>query len=85
MDRFRTKYTAKMAEGPDRRAFEVVTAPFSSNAPEFADIARVIASADTLDAFLRDIKAKFPDTTGPAPAPPVTPERGASAGAGRAG
>jgi len=85
MDRFRTKYTAKMAEGPDRRAFEVVTAPFSSNAPEFADIARVIAAADTLDAFLRDIKAKFPDTTGPAPAPPATPERGASAGAGRAG
>ena len=85
MDRFRTKYTAKMAEGPDRRAFEVVTAPFNSNAPEFADIARVIAAADTLDAFLRDIRAKFPDTTGPAPAQPAAPERGASAGAGRAG
>ena len=76
---------AKMAEGPDRRAFEVVTAPFSTNAPEFGDIARVVAAADTLDAFLRDIRAKFPDTTGPAPAPPATPERGASAGAGRAG
>ncbi|HKS62119.1 MAG TPA: tetratricopeptide repeat protein [Xanthobacteraceae bacterium] len=85
MDRFRTKYMAKMAEGPDRRAFEVVTAPFSSNAPEFADIARVIAAADTLDAFLRDIRAKFPDTTGPAPTPAAAPERGASAGAGRAG
>ena len=85
MDRFRTKYTAKMAEGPDRRAFEVVTAPFNSNAPEFSDIARAIAAADTLDAFLRDIRAKFPDTTGPAPASPAAPERGASAGAGRAG
>jgi len=84
MDRFRTKYTAKMAEGPDRRAFEVVTAPFNSNAAEFADIARVIAASDTLDAFLRDIRAKFPDTTAPAPAAPVAPERGASAGAGRA-
>ena len=83
MDRFRTKYTAKMGEGPDKRAFEVVTAPFSSNAPEFADIARVVAAADTLDAFLRDIRAKFPDTTGPAQ--PAAPERGASAGAGRAG
>ena len=30
LDRFRTKYAAKMAEGPDRRAFEVVTAPFNS-------------------------------------------------------
>jgi tetratricopeptide (TPR) repeat protein len=85
MDRFRTKYTAKMAEGPDRRAFEVVTAPFNSNASEFADIARVIAASDTLDAFLRDIRAKFPDTTGPAPAVPAAPERGASAASGRAG
>ena len=67
IDRFRTKYAPKMAEGPDRRAFEVVTAPFNSNAPEFADIARVIAATDTLDAFLRDIRANFPDTTGPAP------------------
>jgi tetratricopeptide (TPR) repeat protein len=84
MDRFRTKYTAKMAEGPDRRAFEVVTAPFNSNAAEFADIARVIAAADTLDAFLRDIRAKFPDTTAPAPAVPAAPGRGASAAPGRA-
>jgi hypothetical protein len=62
-----------------------VTAPFNSNAAEFADIARVIAASDTLDAFLRDIRAKFPDTTGPAPAAPAAPERGASAASGRAG
>ena len=30
LDRFREKYAAKMADGPDRRAFEVVTAPFST-------------------------------------------------------
>ena len=40
LDRFRTKYAPKMADGPDRRAFEVVTAPFNANAPEFGDIAQ---------------------------------------------
>src|SRR4029434_6192851 len=65
LDRFRTKYAPKMAEGPDRRAFEVVTAPFNTNAPEFSDIARVVAATDTLEAFLRDIRSRFPETTGP--------------------
>src|SRR6185503_20030698 len=87
LDRFRTKYAPKMAEGPDRRAFEVVTAPFNTNAPEFGDIARVVAATDTLEGFLRDIRARFPETTGPGPAPtaqparpaqPAPPERGAS-------
>ena len=80
-----------MAEGPDRRAFEVVTAPFNANAPEFGDIATVVAAADTLDAFLRDIQAKFPETTGPAPgapaaqpAAPAAPGPGAAAPGGRA-
>jgi hypothetical protein len=91
LERFRSKYAPKMAEGPDRRAFEVVTAPFNTNAPEFGDIARVVAATDTLDGFLRDIRARFPETTGPAagappaPATPAVPSRGASAATGRAG
>jgi hypothetical protein len=52
---------------------------------------------DTLDAFLRDVRAKYPETTAPAPGPvpqaplakpaakPAVPERGASVPAGRAG
>ncbi len=87
LDRFRTKYAPKMAEGVDRRAFEVVTAPFNTNAPEFAEIARRIAATDTLDAFLRDIRARFPETAAPpaAPAKPVKPGTDASAAARRAG
>ena len=93
LDRFRTKYAPKMAEGPDRAAFEVVTAPFNTSAPEFVDIARAVAATDTLEAFLRDIRAKFPETTAPAPAaaapkapaPQPVPERGAAVGAGTAG
>jgi tetratricopeptide (TPR) repeat protein len=93
LERFRNKYAAKMAEGPDRGAFEVVTQPYNTGAPEFAEIARIIAMTDTLDAFLRDIRAKYPETTapaaGPLPTPPVAkpavPERGASATTQRAG
>ena len=93
LERFRNKYAAKMAEGPDRGAFEVVTQPYNTGAPEFAEIARIIAMTDTLDAFLRDIRAKYPETTAPAPGPlpsppaarPAVPERGASAAAQRAG
>jgi hypothetical protein len=99
LERFRNKYAAKMAEGPDRGAFEVVTQPFNTGAPEFAEVVRAIAMTDTLEAFLRDIRAKYPEISGPAPgslpaqkppagpaaAKPSTPERGASVGTGRAG
>ncbi len=90
LDRFRTKYAPKMAEGADRRAFDVVTTPFNTGTPEFGDVAKVVAAADTLEAFLRDIKAKFPEMTAPAasapagqPAAPATPAPRAAAPAGR--
>jgi hypothetical protein len=87
LDRFRTKYAPKMSDGADRGAFAVVTGPFNTTAPEFAEIARVIASTDTLDAFLRDIRAKYPETTGPAPsapaARPAAPASGTSAALGK--
>lgn len=93
LDRLRTKYAPKMAEGADRRAFEVVTAPFNTKAPEFGDVAKVVAAADTLEGFLRDIRARFPETTGPttsappqpgAPAVPAAPGPGAAAETKRA-
>ncbi len=70
LDRFRTKYLNRVAEGADKRAFEIVTAPFAASAPEFAEIAKTIAAIDTLDQFLRDIKARFPEAT-TAVAPPA--------------
>ncbi len=73
LDRFRTKYGPKMGEGPDRNSFEVVTAPSNSGTPEFGAVAKVVAAADTLEAFLRDIRAKFSDAGGPAPTSPAQP------------
>jgi hypothetical protein len=68
LDRFRTKYAPKMAEGPDRRAFEVVTAPFNTNAPEFGAIARVVAATDTLEgSCATSARASRKRPAGPAP------------------
>jgi hypothetical protein len=70
--RFREKYTAKMAEGPDRRAFEVITAPAGTGGAEFREVAKAVAAIDTLDGFLRALKTRFPEsgTIGSAPTPP---------------
>jgi tetratricopeptide (TPR) repeat protein len=63
--RFRKKYAPKMAKGPEAHAFAVVTAPIGTASAQFQDVAKRIAGTDTLDAFLRDMRARFPDT-GPA-------------------
>jgi hypothetical protein len=79
LGRFREKYAAKMAEGPDRRAFEVATSPLTASSAEFRDVVRQIASVDTLDGFLRELYSRFPETgsfagaAAPAPAAPVAP------------
>jgi tetratricopeptide (TPR) repeat protein len=82
--RFREKYAGKMGDGPDRRAFEVVTAPIApGGGNEFRAVAHSIAVADTLDAFLRDLRARYPETGAlpskqqPAPAPVTPPPPGA--------
>jgi tetratricopeptide (TPR) repeat protein len=67
LDRFRGRYAAKMAEGPDRRAFELVTDPTTANNAEFRDVARAIAAADTLEGFLREMRARYPETGAFAP------------------
>ncbi len=76
LERFRNKYAAKMAGTPDARAFDIVSAPLGGGGSEFADIAHAAASIDTLEAFLREMKARFPDNDaipppGPAPQSPA--------------
>ncbi len=61
-DRFRGKYAVKMAESPDRRAFDIVTTASNGSVAEFRDISRTIATVDTLDTFLRDMNARYPET-----------------------
>jgi hypothetical protein len=72
--RFREKYAGKMGEGAEARAFEVVTAPIGTSGAEFRDVAGAIAGVDTLDAFLRDMRTRYPESrplsADQSPAPP---------------
>ncbi|WP_425990751.1 tetratricopeptide repeat protein [Afipia sp. DC4300-2b1] len=58
--RFREKYSPKM-DGGDRAAFDVASQPATANSADFARIAKMAATIDTLDGFLREMKARFPD------------------------
>jgi tetratricopeptide (TPR) repeat protein len=68
--RFREKYSPLMTGQADRAAFEAASRPAAATSAEFGDIAKMAASVDTLDGFLRDMKARFPDATARAPASP---------------
>jgi tetratricopeptide (TPR) repeat protein len=70
LDRFRQKYTAKMAEGPDKNAFAVAIDRTAVDSAEFAEIAKKVSAADTLDSFLRDVRARYPQA-GPAEPTPA--------------
>src|SRR5205814_7691537 len=70
--RFREKYAPLMSGEADRAAFETASKPAAINSAEFAQIAKLAASVDTLDGFLREMKARFPETTARAPVMPET-------------
>jgi tetratricopeptide (TPR) repeat protein len=70
--RFREKYAPLMSGDADRAAFDTASRPAAVNSAEFAEIARMAATVDTLDGFLREMKQRFPDATARAPLPPET-------------
>jgi hypothetical protein len=59
LERLRKKYLAKMANGPDATAFEIVTQPIGASSPEFRQIVAEIAASDSLQAFLVDYRARY--------------------------
>jgi tetratricopeptide (TPR) repeat protein len=83
LDRFREKYAAKMAETPDAHAFAVVSAPLGTSSAEFAAISHAAAAVDTLDGFLHDMQARYPDASAqpPTAAHPASPDVAPSASA----
>ena len=68
--RFREKYAPLMIGEADRLAFDTASKPATSNSAEFAQIAKMAASVDTLDGFIREMKTRFPDATARAPLSP---------------
>ncbi|HJZ20112.1 MAG TPA: tetratricopeptide repeat protein, partial [Bradyrhizobium sp.] len=68
--RFREKYAPLMSGDADRAAFETASKPAAISSAEFAQIAKMAASVDTLDGFLREMKTRYPDNAARgAPAP----------------
>jgi tetratricopeptide (TPR) repeat protein len=68
--RFREKYAPLMSGEKDQALMETASKPASNNSADFAQIAKMAASVDTLDGFLRDMKARFPDSSAKAILPP---------------
>jgi hypothetical protein len=68
--RFREKYAPLMIGEADGLAFDTASKPATSSSAEFAQIAKMAASVDTLDGFVREMKTRFPDATARAPLPP---------------
>jgi tetratricopeptide (TPR) repeat protein/outer membrane biosynthesis protein TonB len=67
--RFREKYAPFMSGDADRAAFETASKPAAASSAEFGAIAKMAASVDTLDGFLREMKTRFPDATAKATVP----------------
>ena len=70
LTRFREKYLPLMSGEVDRTAFEIASKPVGSSSADFAAIAKMAASVDTLDGFLREMKTRYPDATARANMPP---------------
>jgi hypothetical protein len=74
LDRFAGRYAAKMAEGPERHAFEILTSANGPDTSEFREIARAVAAVDTLEAFLRDMRVRYPETGSFTPVDALRPQ-----------
>jgi hypothetical protein len=63
-----------MSGDDDSAAFETASQPADADTAEFAPIAKMAASVDTLDGFLREMRTRFPDATARATLPPEIPK-----------
>jgi tetratricopeptide (TPR) repeat protein len=64
LDRLRQKFSPKMANSQDARAFAMVSGDTRSQAKEFRDIARNVVAEDTLTEFLNVYRQRYPEAAG---------------------
>ncbi|WP_146140241.1 hypothetical protein [Alsobacter soli] len=85
LERLRAKFATKMADSADAKAFMLVTLPSAQLSPAYREVARSVASSDTLSEFLGEYRKRYPDTPAlpprpakagkqPAPKPPESPQ-----------
>jgi hypothetical protein len=70
LTRLRDRYSAKMIEGPERNAFDIVASSIGKNPKALSDVAKTLSAVDSLNLFLRLYQARFPDK--PLPEPTTT-------------
>jgi hypothetical protein len=58
LERLRTRYTPKMMNTPDAKAFVMLTNAPDVSSEDYRTFVKRLASVDTLDAFLADFKSK---------------------------
>lgn len=63
LDRLRSKFAAKLSDSTDAATFTFLTAPTASRTRQFRDIARTVASADTLSEFLEEYRKRYPEAS----------------------
>jgi hypothetical protein len=73
LTRFREKYAGKMTDGPDSKSFQIVTTPLAATGAEFRAIAKAAIGVDTLEQFLRDMRARYPESSAVTPPPRQAP------------
>lgn len=61
--RFREKFAPLMASAEDSAMLQVASQPTSARSQDLAQVVKLAASVDTLDGFVRDMKARFQETS----------------------
>lgn len=62
LDRFRSKFAKSMQASTNAAIFDVVTSPIQSQGEDFRDIAKSIATVDTMQNFLEEYRAQYMKT-----------------------
>lgn len=60
LDRLRTKFAAKMAQGADARLFGFLTGASRASAADIREAARAAAGSDTMSEFLKEYRKRYP-------------------------
>ena len=60
LDRLRTKFAAKMAQGADARLFGFATGASRASAADIREAARAAAGSDTMTDFLKEYRKRYP-------------------------
>ncbi|CAA2099220.1 hypothetical protein MBUL_00037 [Methylobacterium bullatum] len=68
LERLRAKFAEPMAESADARTFALLTQPNAVRSQAFREIAQRATKAETLQAFLKEYRKRYPEMSVPPPA-----------------